>query len=58
VPLAALEDDEVLEKPRAIFVERADLDRASGPAARREKTVSVGDGAGRDVLHLAGLRCR
>src|SRR5207247_10050936 len=30
--------------------------RASGPAARRQKPVTVGDGAGRDLLHLRGLR--
>ena len=46
VPLAALEDDEVLEQPGAILVERADLDRAAGAAARRQEAVAVGHRAG------------
>ena len=54
--LAPFEDDEVLEQPRAVFVERAHLDRAAGAAARRQKAVPVGDGAGADILHLRGLR--
>ena len=58
VPLAALEDDEVLEQARAVLVERAHLDRAAGPAAGREEPVAVGDRAGRDVLHLRALRAR
>ena len=53
---AALEDDEVLEQPGAVLVERSHLDRAARAAARRQEPVAVGDGAGRDVLHLAGLR--
>ena len=52
VPLAALENDEVLEQPRAIFVERSHLDRAAGAAAGRQEAVAVGDRAGRDILHL------
>ena len=40
-----LEDDEVLEQPRAIFVERPHLDGAAGAAARRQEAVAVGDGA-------------
>ena len=47
VPLAALEDDEVLEQPRAVFVERAHLDGAPGAAAGRQEAVAVGDRAGR-----------
>ena len=46
VALAALEDDEVLEQPRAVFVERPHLDRAAGAAAGRQEAVAVGDGAG------------
>ena len=58
VALAALEDDEVLEQPRAVLVERPHLDRAAGAAAGRQEPVAVGDGAGRHVLHLPGLRRR
>src|SRR5207245_6320470 len=57
VALAALEDDEVFEQPGPVFVERAYFDRVPRPAAGREKAMSVGDGARRDVLHLSGL-CR
>ena len=47
VALAALEDDEVLEQPRAVLVERPHFDRAPGAAARRQEPVPVGDGARR-----------
>src|SRR5207244_9266962 len=56
VALAALEDDEVLEQPRAVLVERPHLDRPARAAAGRQKSVAVGDGAGRDVLNLSRLR--
>ena len=46
VALAALEDDEVLEQPRAVLVERSHLDRAAGAAAGRQEAVAVGDRAG------------
>ena len=42
VALAALEDDEVLEQPRAVLVERPDLDRPAGASARRQEPVAVG----------------
>ena len=40
--LAAIEDDEVLEQPRLVVVERLDLDRAAGAAARRQEAMAVG----------------
>ena len=51
-PLAVIEHDEVLGQPRLVFVEAAHLDRPAGAAARRQKAMAVGDGAGLDVLHL------
>src|SRR5205807_9847699 len=56
VTVAPRQDDEILEQPRTIFVERPDLDRPARAPARREKAMAVGDGAGRDVLHLTGQR--
>ena len=56
VSLRAFEDDEILQQPRAVFVERSHFDRASRPAARREEAVAVRDGTRRHVLHLPGLR--
>ena len=50
-PLRVLEDDEVLLEARLVFVEAADLDRAAGPAARRQEAVAVGQRARLDVLH-------
>ncbi len=58
VTLAAFEDDEVFEQPRAILVERANLDGSSCAPARREEPVAVRHRAGRDVLDLSGLRAR
>ncbi len=58
VPLAALEDHEILEQPRTILVERSHLDGAPRAAARRQEAMAVGDRARRHVLHLAGLRRR
>src|SRR5258708_37491187 len=58
VTLAALENDEVLEQPRAVLVERSHLDRAACTAARRQKPVTVGDGPRRHLLHLTRLRGR
>ena len=50
--LGVLEHDEVLGELRLVLVEAADLDRAAGAAARREKPVAVGQRARLDVLHL------
>ena len=49
--LGVLEDDEVLLEARLVFVEAADLDRAAGPAARRQEAMAVGQRARLDVLH-------
>ncbi len=54
--LAAIEDDEVLEQPLLVVVERLDLDRAPGPAARGLEAMSVGVRPGSDVLHRRALR--
>ena len=56
--LGVLEDDEVLLEARLVFVEAADLDRAAGPAARRQEAVAVGQRARLDVLHqrTSGVR--
>ena len=56
VPLAALEDDEVLGQPLAVVVEALDLDRAAGAAAGRQEAMAVGDRARADVLHQRALR--
>ena len=40
--LGAVEDDEVLEQPRLVVLERLDLDRPPGAAARRQKAMAVG----------------
>jgi hypothetical protein len=50
-PLGVLEDDEVLLEARLVLFEAADLDRAAGPAARRQETMAVGQRARLDVLH-------
>ena len=42
VPLAAIDDDEVLGEPLAVIVEVLDLHRAPGPPARRQEAMSVG----------------
>ena len=42
VPLAAIEDHEVLGEPLAVIVEVLDLHRAPGPPARRQEAMSVG----------------
>ena len=42
VPLAAIEDDEVLGEPLAVIIEVLDLDRAPGPPARRQEAMPVG----------------
>ena len=42
VPFGALEDDEVLEQPRPILVERPHLDGAAGAPAGRQEAVAVG----------------
>ena len=55
VALAALEDHEVLEQPRAVFVEGPDLDGPPRASARRQEAVSVGHRARRDLLHLTRL---
>ena len=52
VTLFPLEDHEIFEKPRAIFVKRTHLDGPPGAAAGREEAVAVGHGAGAHVLHL------
>ena len=51
VALAPLDNDEVLEQPGLVFVERPDLDGAAGAAAGRQEAVPVGDRPRRDVLH-------
>ena len=53
--LAAVEDDEVLEQPLLVVVERLDLDRAARPAAGRLEAVAVGVRPGADVLHRRTL---
>ena len=58
VALAALEDHEVLEQPRAVLVERPDLDGPPRASARRQEAVSIGDRARSDLLHLTRLRRR
>src|SRR5688500_16877332 len=54
--LAALQDDEVLEEPRFVVLERLHLDRPAGAAARRQEAMTVGVRAGPDVLHRWSLR--
>ena len=54
--LAAIEDDEVLEQPRLVVLERLDLDRAAGAAARRQEPMAVGVRTRADVLHRRSLR--
>ena len=54
--LATIEDNEVLEQPRPIVVERLHLDGAPRPAARRQKTMAVGVRSRADVLDERALR--
>src|SRR5919109_3869909 len=55
VPLAALEDDEVLEQTGVILLEGSNLDGASGAAAGGQEPVAIRERTGGDVLHLARL---
>src|SRR5262245_61454836 len=54
--LAAIQDDEVLEQPRLVIVERLHLDGATSASARREEAMAVGVRAGADVLDQWTLR--
>src|SRR5215208_4680182 len=54
--LAAIEDDKILEQPLLVVIERFDLDRATGAAARRLEAMTVRVGSGADVLHGRPLR--
>ena len=58
LPLAALEDHEVLREPLAIVVEPLDLDRAAGAAARGQEAMTEGHRAGANLLNERPLRAR
>ena len=57
-PLRVIEDDEMLLETSVVFLEAADLDRASGTPAGREEPVSVGQRPGANLLDLRPRRMR